>query len=270
MILVNGIEGGAVDARDRGFTYGDGVFRTLRLRGGKTLLWRRQFSKLNADCAMLGIHCPAATVLEGDLAAVAARNADGVVRITVTRGIARRGYAIPEDTEVTRVVSWSEAPVAPECGIRGVTVRWCRLRLAIQPALAGIKHLNRMENVLARTEWHDPRIAEGLLRDTEGQVIGGTMSNLFLLRDGLLMTPALSGSGVAGVTREVIIERAQAEGMPVRIAAISPQEVGAADAVFLVNSVIGVWPVAILDELAWGTSAWTGRLRAWISDAEER
>jgi 4-amino-4-deoxychorismate lyase len=269
MILVNGIEGSAVDARDRGFAYGDGVFRTLRLRAGTPLLWPRQYSKLEADCAALAIACPPATVLEGDLAMVAARNPDGVVKITLTRGIAARGYAIPHETRVTRAVSWSAPSVAPdrESGIRA---RWCDLRLAIQPALAGIKHLNRLENVLARSEWRDPAIAEGLLRDTEGHVIGGTMSNLFLLRDGCLITPTLSGSGVAGATRDIIIERARAEGIAVHIAPITPQEVGAADALFLVNSVIGVWPVAALEELTWRASNWSGRLRNWISDAESR
>lgn len=269
MILVNGIEGSAVDARDRGFAYGDGVFRTIRVRAGRAQLWPRQFSKLETDCAALGICCPAATVLEGDLAVVAARNPDGVVKITLTRGIAARGYAVPHETKVTRVVSWSAPPIAPDIE-NGIRARWCNLRLAIQPVLAGIKHLNRLENVLARSEWRDPAIAEGLLRDMEGHVVGGTMSNLFLLHDGCLITPALSGSGVAGVTRDIIIERARAEGTAVHIAPITPQEVGAADALFLVNSVIGVWPVAALEELTWRASNWSSRLRNWISDAESR
>jgi 4-amino-4-deoxychorismate lyase len=109
-----------------------------------------------------------------------------------------------------------------------------------------------------------------LLLDAEEHVVGGTMSNLFLLHDGNLLTPALTGSGVAGVTRDIIIERARADGIAVHIAPISPQEVGAADALFLVNSVIGVWPVAALDELTWRASNWSGRLQNWISDAESR
>jgi 4-amino-4-deoxychorismate lyase len=133
--------------------------------------------------------------------------------------------------------------------------------------LAGIKHLNRLENVLARAEWRDPQIAEGLLCDSEGHVIGGTMSNLFLLRGGVLTTPALTGSGIAGVTRDVIIERAQSEGTPVRIAPVSVPDVRAADALFLVNSLIGVWPVAALDELAWAASPFGLTLENWIRDA---
>ena len=271
MNLVNGIESGRLDPRDRGLCYGDGVFRTLAVRAGKPVLWRRQYAKLAADSAALRIDCPSLQTLERDLAQVAARHADGVIRITLTRGIAARGYAIPEIANITRIVSWSPAPgarVAEKSA--GARVCWCSLRLAIQPALAGIKHLNRMENVLARSEWHDPDIAEGLLRDANGHVIGGTMSNLFLLRAGELGTPALEGSGVAGVIRDLIIERARKEGLALRIGAVAPDEVRAADALFLVNSVIGVWPVAALGDMTWGANPFADRLRSWIKDAENR
>jgi 4-amino-4-deoxychorismate lyase len=121
--------------------------------------------------------------------------------------------------------------------------------------------------VLARAEWRDPQIAEGLLCDTEARVIGGTMSNLFLLRGGILTTPALTGCGVAGVTRDVIIERARSEGNPVRIAPVSVQDVRTAEALFLVNSLIGVWPVAALDEMNWSASPFAATLDRWIRDA---
>ena len=266
MILVNGLETGAVDARDRGLAYGDGVFRTFPLRDGRVPLWRRQYAKLAGDAAALAIRAPVAALLEQDLAAITARHADGAIRITLSRGVSARGYAFVENAEGTRIVSRSEfAPAADP--LRGVRVRWCALRLAVQPALAGIKHLNRLENVLARAEWRNPQIAEGLLCDTEARVIGGTMSNLFLLRGGILTTPALTGCGVAGVTRDVIIERARSEGNPVRIAPVSVQDVRTAEALFLVNSLIGVWPVAALDELNWSASPFAATLDRWIHDA---
>lgn len=270
MQLVNGIEETTIDARDRGFTYGDGVFRTFPMRAGTVPLWPRQYAKLAADGAALSLECPSQTILEADLAKIAAARPDGVIRITLTRGVALRGYAIPSAANMTRVVSWNAAGATRAVTDGGVHVRWCDFRLSVQPALAGIKHLNRLENVLARSEWNDAGIAEGLLRDVNGDVISGTMSNLFLLRAGELTTPALNGSGIAGVMRDLIIESARAEGVPVHINRVTPEAVRGADAVFLVNSVIGVWPVAALDAMRWSAHPFAGRMRLWIKNAERR
>lgn len=265
MILVDGRAAASIDARDRGLAYGDGVFRTLRLRGGRALLWRRHYAKLAADAAALGIPAPPATDFEHDLATIIASHPDGSVRLTLTRGSTPRGYRPPMTPQPRRVAAWSAAADDPPSA--GVRVRWCRLRLARQPALAGIKHLNRLENVLARAEWNDPAIAEGLLCDAAGDVIGGTMSNLFIVRAGRLVTPPLTMSGIAGVTRGLIIERAEREAMPVELAPLAAQDVVAAEALFLVNSLIGVWPVNALDDRCWPASDWTGRLQQWIADA---
>lgn len=271
MNLVNGVETDAISVHDRGLAYGDGVFRTFRLRSGKPLLWRRHYPKLTADCEVLRIACPAADVLERDLAAIATRRPDCVVRIIVTRGSGLRGYALPGAAAPARIVSASPLPDYPQrCYEQGVRVRLCRLRLAAQPALAGVKHLNRLENVLARSEWNDPGIGEGLLRDADGNVIGGTMTNLFLVRDGALVTPDLTRCGVAGVTREMVLEQAQANKIRTRIAAVSIDELIAADELFLVNSVIGVWPIAALDRETWSAGPLTAQVRRWIDDAQDR
>jgi 4-amino-4-deoxychorismate lyase len=115
--------------------------------------------------------------------------------------------------------------------------------MAVQPALAGIKHLNRLENVLARSEWSDPEIAEGLLRDATGNVIGGTMTNIFIGTRGHLATPRLERCGVAGVTRERIIEAAAEHGVPCSVTDLTWSDVLGAEEMFLVNSLAGVWPV---------------------------
>ena len=271
MNLVNGVESDAISVHDRGLAYGDGVFRTFTLRGGQPLCWRRHYAKLTADCAVLRIVCPAADVLERDLAAIATRRPDCVVKIIVTRGSGLRGYAIPEAAAPARIVSTSPLPDYPQrCYDQGVRVHLCRLRLAAQPALAGVKHLNRLENVLARSEWNDPGIAEGLLCDADDNVIGGTMTNLFLVKDGALVTPDLTRCGVAGVTREMVIEQAQANRLKTRIAAVSIDELLAADELFLVNSVIGVWQIAALDRKTWSAGPLTAQVRRWIGDAQDR
>lgn len=265
LILVNGEPADSIPADDRGFTYGDGVFRTLAMRAGAVPLWSRHYAKLAADCRALAIEPPPEAVLRADVRLVAGRMPDCALRITVTRGSGGRGYALPVPAMSRRVVAASALPEYPaEYAIRGVTVRYCTLRLAAQPQLAGIKHLNRLENVLARAEWDDPAIAEGLLCDVEGSVIEGTRCNLFLAERGALVTPDLSRCGVAGVTRDAIIELAAGNDMPCRIESISRERLEAADEVMLVNSLIGVWPVARLQGRSRARFDTAVRVRQWL------
>lgn len=126
-------------------------------------------------------------------------------------------------------------------------VRFCRTPLARQPALAGIKHLNRLEQVLARREWDDPAIAEGLLCDEHGQVIEGVMSNLFVVAQGRVLTPNLSECGVAGIMRAYLLAQSQALGFTSVVAPLSQAGLYEAEEVLLCNSVIGIWPVAQID-----------------------
>jgi len=271
MNLINGTEGNTVSARDRGLMYGDGVFRTFLLHGGRPVLWQRQYTKLASDCKALRIDCPPADSFEQDLTAIAARHPDCVVKIVVTRGSGPRGYAIPHTATPTRVVFASELPAYPQSHYAsGVRVRLCRVRLGTQPALAGVKHLNRLENVLARSEWSDPEIAEGLMCDSDDNVICGTMSNLFMVEHGILLTPRLTRCGVAGVQRELVLELAQANKVEARVTDISIDRLLAAEELFLVNSVIGQWQVAALDRKTWGRGPLTMQFRSWLADAQER
>jgi 4-amino-4-deoxychorismate lyase len=151
---------------------------------------------------------------------------------------------------------------------QGVGVHLCRTRVAVQPALAGIKHLNRLENVLARAEWSDPAIAEGLLCDTEDNVIGGTMSNLFIAKEGRLITPELDRCGVAGVMRDLVMELAHAHGIPLQVTAISLDDLFDAAEVFVVNSVIGLWPVVALGRRTWNAGVLGAQMQHWIENVE--
>lgn len=269
MNLVNGVADAAVSARDRGLAYGDGVFRTFPLRDGKPVLWQRQYAKLARDCQALTIECPASSILERDLALIAASEPDCVVKIIVTRGDSARGFAMPVDAAPARVVLSSPLPQYPASHQElGVRVHLCRLRLAAQPALAGVKHLNRLENVLARAEWSDPAIAEGLMCDADDNVVGGTMTNLFACKDGKLFTPDLTRCGVSGVMRELVIELARAHGMACQTAPVGIDELLAADELFVVNSVIGLWPVAALDRKTWTVGTASGQMLHWIRDAQ--
>jgi 4-amino-4-deoxychorismate lyase len=265
MILVNGLAGGNVTATDRGLCYGDGVFRTLGVREGQPLAWRRQFAKLGSDARALGIPCPDEACLRREIHEAAGASPACVVKIVLTRGESGRGYAVPATICATRIVATSPWPQHPSDWVeRGIVGRVCRLRLAWQPALAGIKHLNRLENVLARAEWSDPDIAEGVLQDWQGNVISGTMSNVFIAEDGRITTPGLAQCGVAGVTRDRVMDAALRHGVACVVEPVALDRLLAADEVMLVNSLIGVWQVRSLEGRAWSPGAMTPRIRNWL------
>jgi 4-amino-4-deoxychorismate lyase len=269
MELVNGVESAALSVRDRGLAYGDGVFRTLPLVAGRAPHWARHYAKLASDCSALGIPSPSRADLEADLARVAAREPECAVKIIVTRGGGGRGYAPPAAASPTRIVMSQPLPArSPEWRRDGVRVRVCATRAGHQPRLAGIKHLNRLENVLARAEWTDPGVAEGLMLDAGGNVIEGTMSNIFIVEHGRLVTPALDASGVAGVQRERVIESAAAAGAAVQIALIPLARLLAADEIFLVNSLLPLWPVCAVDNRSFPVGAVAGRVLGWLDDDE--
>ncbi len=268
IILVDGLPSAVVPADDRGLAYGDGVFRTLAMRNGVAEQWPLQFSKLAADCWALGIEPPAESDLQRDLTRIAGEIPDCALRISVTRGSGGRGYIIPQQPVTRRMVSASPPPKYPESWPRsGVKVRYCDIRLSAQPRLAGIKHLNRLENVLARAEWSDPEVSEGLLLDIDGNVIEGTRSNLFLVEGLGLVTPVLNRCGVAGLTRDRVISAATEHGLNCVAEPISTARLEAAREIFLVNSLIGVWPVAVLGEKRWSDFAMAARVRKWLDDS---
>lgn len=251
-MLINGQPGDSVPASDRGLAYGDGVFRTVELVGGVPRLWRWQWRRLQSDCAALRLPCPDEAQLLAELATAAAGLPRAVGKIVLTRGSGQRGYAIPGDARPTRLVSaapWGGYPA--ERLAQGATLRVCDTRLGVQPRLAGVKHLNRLENVLARSEWSDPAVHEGLMLDVDGWVVEATMSNVYALRGELLYTPLLDRSGVRGAVRDWVQAHAGELGVSVVEARLTLDELLSADALMLSNSLMPIWPVARLAGREW-------------------
>jgi len=257
-LLVNGDATSQISVLDRGFGYGDGLFESVRLVQGRAPLWARHMQRLADGCARLRIPAPDPAQLWSEAQQVSAGIAQAVVRITVTRGIGERGYALPVSPQPGRVLAAFAAPTAGGDVYRhGLEMRVCELRLAEQPLLAGIKHLNRLEHVLARAEWSDPAIAEGLLRDGHDRVISATMANLFAVIDGVLLTPALDRCGVAGVARaEVLSIHPQA-----RVTELGLPALSGASEVFLSSSVRGIVPVKSLGGWSYSPGPLTRRLQ---------
>jgi|LNFM01.2.fsa_nt_gb 4-amino-4-deoxychorismate lyase len=263
--LVDGVPDAGVPSDDRGLAYGDGVFRTMAIRGGRVPRWTRHYSKLASDCSALGIRPPSEAALLQDIHAIAERLPDCSLRITVTRGSGGRGYSRPAQPVSRRIVSADRLPAYPaEWTTDGVSVRLCKLQLSEQPALAGIKHLNRLENVLARAEWDDPAIAEGLLQNASGNIIEGTRCNLFLVESGMLVTPDLSRCGVAGLTRDLVMESAVRHGLRCSVEPVSCERLESATEILLVNSLVGVWPVAAFGSLRWQEFPVAALVRKWL------
>jgi 4-amino-4-deoxychorismate lyase len=270
-MLVNGKSGNLISIRDRGLLYGDGVFRTLLARNGIALYRQQHLQKIQQDSAKLGIICPALSRLSAELDEVLSQHPDGIIKLIVTRGQGSRGYAPPTNVEPNLIWDVAATPQYPvDWHTQGVRVHVCDTRLSEQVRLAGIKHLNRLENVLAAAENEDADIAEGLLLDGQGRVIEGTRSNLFLLRGGCLITPELTRCGVAGVHRDRVLAYAQEHDMVVQIRDVMLAEVYSADELFLVNSVIGVWSVRELADRRWQDHPFAKHLRTELTRGEPR
>ncbi len=264
-MLVNGVPGNLISIRDRGLLYGDGVFRTLCVINGHAEHWPLHYQKLQHDCNALGIHCPDFAGLTAQLDSLLVDHANAVYKIIVTRGLATRGYAPAPDAVSTHIWDIFPLPEYPKSWLKqGVSLRLCELRLSVQPRLSGIKHLNRMENVLAAAECND--VAEGLLLDVGGWVIEGTRSNVFLVSAGRLITPDLSRCGVAGVQRDRVIAYARKIGMSVEVRDVALAELLAADEIFLTNSVFGLWSVATFEQRDWTDFSCAIQIRTGLED----
>lgn len=256
-VLVNGMPGQTIGVADRGLAYGDGVFETMLCEAGEPVWWEAHMARLRRGCEVLDIRCPEPELLRDEAARVASGVARGVLKLTVTRGVSSRGYAAPADLRPTRIVSMSPwTGLAAAQAEHGVRVRWCDTTWAVQPRLAGIKHLNRLEQVLARREWSDPEIAEGLACDSEGRVVSATAANLFLVRDGRLATPSLGRCGIEGVCRGWILQQA-----PVDVLDIERGAVLRADELFLSSSLRGILPIARLDGRRYAAGPMTRQLQ---------
>lgn len=250
-MLINGRESEQISASDRGFQYGDGLFETLLVENGEPEFLDRHLERLRIGCERLSIRFPGNSILKHETFRICESVESAVLKIIVSRGPGGRGYRIPDPIEPTRVMSihgLPEYPIDfPNQGIRAVL---CKNRLGINPALAGLKHMNRLEQILARSEWDSPSIQEGLMRDSSGNVIEGTMSNLFLVQHGALVTPDLSGSGVFGIVRAQVLEIAARARIDARIEAVRVEDIEQADEIFVTNSIIGLWPVVEFERSA--------------------
>ncbi|MBS0374910.1 MAG: aminodeoxychorismate lyase [Proteobacteria bacterium] len=248
MLWIDGVEAPA-GVLDRGLEFGDGLFETLAVADGRPRRLERHLARLALGCGRLGIAAPDPATLAAELRHAAAQPGTGVVKLIVTRGEGGTGYAAdPGRAPCRRVAALPARARAGDPAAQGVAVVTLATRLAEQPLLAGLKHLNRLEQVLARAELaRSPAAAEGLMLDVHGRLVCGTMTNVYLVTHGRVVTPSLARAGVAGVLRAELLEGWAGAGTPCEIRDVEPAEIATATEVFVSNALIGVWPVVNVD-----------------------
>jgi len=245
--LIDGAPAGGVSVLDRGLHFGDGVFETIACLHGRPRFLALHLQRLAQGCRTLGFPPPSAQLLRAEVAGLAAAQDRSIVKLIVTRGAATvRGYAVSGREQATRIAIRYPWPVEdPILQQQGVSVRMAAMRLGENPALAGLKHCNRLEQILARAEPEAAAAAEALMLSRSGNLVSGTMTNVFLV-DGSparVRTPAIDSCGVAGVMRRVVLREAARANIAATECALSPADLAAAAEVFLTNARVGIWPV---------------------------
>lgn len=243
MNLVNGEQGDSLDIHDRALNYGDGLFETLAVHNGTALALEDHLIRLAAGATALGFPEPDAGAIIKDVTTIAGDKDRAVVKILLTRGTGGRGYCPPaiEATHPNRIVFLHDWPDYPdEIYEQGVITGLCRTRLSINPVLAGIKHLNRLEQVLARNEWRNTDVFEGLMLDMDGNLVEGTMTNLFLVIDDSLVTPSLENCGIHGIVRKAVMDATAEMVIDCRITRVTLEDLERASEVILCNSLLGL------------------------------
>ncbi|NUT74591.1 aminodeoxychorismate lyase [Pseudomonas sp. C1C7] len=258
---VDGQPADALSLKDRGLAYGDGLFETIAVRDGFPVMLDRHLVRLARGCHRLAINLDHEAVVT-ELVTYAEQLNEGVLKLIVTRGDSLRGYAFDPSTPARRILSGNPPAAYPDSHAeQGIRLFPCTTRLSLQPLLAGLKHLNRLEQVMARAEWRDSEHAEGLMLDQDARVIEGVFSNLFLVRDGVLITADLSRCGVEGVMRAELLSQAESLGIATQITDITLEQLQDADEVFVCNSVYGVWPVHAYADCHWPVGPLTRKLQ---------
>jgi 4-amino-4-deoxychorismate lyase len=265
-VLVNGVAGGAIDPFDRGLLYGDGLFETIAVTAGRPRFLDWHFERLERGARALGFPPPDRPLLQAEIEGAITQPRE-VVKLVLTRGPGPRGYRPPGRPSPTRIVMSLPWPAGAEQAAAGLRLAWCRTRLSRNVALAGIKHLNRLEQVLARSEWDDDAMDERLMQDDRGHVISATHANLFARIDGALVTPKLDECGVEGIMRRAFREWSAAGGEPVAERRLVVDEIRAASSLALTNALIGARPVASLDGRLLAPDPAIGAFNAWLERA---
>ena len=275
MFLVNGQLCNKINITDRGLHYGDGLFETLAVIDQQPLCWDKHLQRLLSGCARLKIDFDDVELLKSEVSSLC-ENIDNhskraVLKITITSGTGGRGYkrgnTSVKPTRLLAIHPWPDYP--DNYSTEGIQAHLCCTRLGHIPELAGIKHLNRLEQVLARNEWENTDIMEGLMLDIDTNVIAGSMSNLFAIYpDKKLLTPDLSLCGIEGIVRQYILDHSSEFGYQSEICKLSLEDIYSASEVFFCNSIAGIMPVKQLVDHKFSSQLIANEIKQFLMSRE--
>lgn len=244
MMLINGVAQHQLDASDRAIQFGDGCFTTARIRRGKVVWHEAHLARLKLACQRLMIEQTDWSQLDSEMCTLASQQDDAVLKVIITRGAGGRGYSMAGCGLPTRILSCAPYPAHyPALRERGARLARVSTPLGSNPVLAGLKHLNRLEQVLIRAELDAKPADEALVLDTEGRLVECCAANLFWRKGTQLFTPDLSLCGVAGLARQHLIQQAQTLGWPVAYVRQTPDALSDADEVLICNALMPLVPV---------------------------
>jgi 4-amino-4-deoxychorismate lyase len=265
-MLVNGEKCNTIAVMDRGFQYGDGLFETIEVCQNTPIFLEKHLQRLNRDSQRLLLPKLNLELLRSEISQLCQNAGNAVLKIIVTRGAGGRGYRQPDEIQPPRILSLHPFPDYPKRYYTdGIVARICTTRLGLNPTLAGMKHLNRLEQVLARAEWNDSEIHEGIMLDFNGRVIEGTMTNLFYAKNGELFTASLHLCGIAGILRGWIFEQVRVIEQDFFV-----DDLFAADEIFVCNSIIGICGVRQIENQHFKISEMTQKLQRALENEKQK
>ncbi len=280
--LINGKFSNTVSVLDRGLSYGDGLFETMswiyikdRNRIGVEF-WKRHLERIKKSCFLTKIKMPSISLLNNYKKTILQKSINnglqgGILKILITRGVGGRGYKFEKEISPT-VIFLSFPMVKLDQGFlkKGVNVRFCKSPIFINSQLAGLKHLNRMDSVMARSEWEDQKYFEGILLDDSDNIIDGTMTNIFFSKNNILYTPLIGKSGINGIMRQVVIEKSSLFFDKVREINIKKNSIESFDEMFLTNSLIKIISVKKLLKKNFKKSESTRKLIDYFCEEKQK
>ena len=246
MFQVNGKLTNKINIKDRVVQYGDGVFETIAVKKNSVEFWKEHYRRLSQGCRVLKIKCPSELFLRKEITNFLKKikKKKFVLKLIISRGEGGRGYKPPKNMKPTRILGAYDWPHYPEINYKkGIKIGICKSKIGFQPFLSKIKHLNRLEQVIARSEWETKKITESIMLDFNDNVIEGTMSNIFGIKKNIFYTPLIQFSGVEGVMRNVILKLLKKRKEKYKIKKITMKELLSFDEIFICNSIFGIWSV---------------------------
>lgn len=246
-MLINGKQSNQITASNRGLAYGDGFFSTIKVKLGEMQLWDLHLTRLQKSAKRLSFplfNWHALTLELQTFAKQCTIQEEMVIKIILSRGAGGRGYSIDGSNHVDRIISLHALPLRyQQWQHKGIPIIQCDYQLPINKRLAGLKTLNRLDQVLIKQEIETKKAIDGIVCDNEGNVIEASSANLFIHNEGRWYTPCLKNTGIEGVKRQQILNAAKKHSVDIIKTQINKLDLLNADAICITNALMGIVPV---------------------------